>query len=320
MAQVLDFCTQGMSRTQSLSVFRRIYPSYSLKRRVVRQLNFLNVCTIRKQPEAVQFLKHLEVDADADKVAYLFHKVHQNGRIYRFGYAADLAPVSVTKYALTEAACAGVRREHEVLATLKTAALPFTVPKVLGFQDQGNACALTMTAVDGGLEIHDKSVALPDRIFAAIAELRGARVPDMAKFFDLPWRAAAAQRVQAPVLQSVLQGIAPDTAIGLCAAHGDLGSENVFSQPHTREIFAVIDWEFFSEAAPTLTDRVGYWLGQRHRQFKPDFRSASGPALAEDFLSAFRDLPGGEAAAVAALLYLLSQGNDLAARLCGAAE
>ena len=32
--------------------------------------------------------------------------------------------------------------------------------------------------------------------------------------------------------------------------------------------YSIIDWEFYEDSAPKLTDRVGYWLGFRHKKIK----------------------------------------------------
>ena len=81
----------------------------------------------------------------------------------------------------------------------------------------------------------------------------------------------------------------------------------------------MIDWEFFTETAPTLTDRVGVWLGCRHRTLKGS-RNVGVSSLAAEFLADFECAPGGAPAAVVALLHLSDLGIDLARILIGDAR
>ncbi len=49
----------------------------------------------------------------------------------------------------------------------------------------------------------------------------------------------------------------------VCAVHGDFGSENIF---YNGTSFFLIDWERFHLAGPLLTDLLGFWLGQHHKE------------------------------------------------------
>ncbi|MCH4565441.1 hypothetical protein MKP05_20280 [Halomonas sp. EGI 63088] len=253
-------------------------------------------------------------------MAILMHKIEQNGRVYAFEFDGRGGLLTVEKIALTNDAKIGVAREYAVLLKLDSAVLPFQVPRVVNFRDSKQACMLCVSAADSGLSIHDKSKGLPDLLFDAIASLRPMDFPAVLPRSTFEWFDVSLERVTNPVIRRVAREITSDHMFAVCAAHCDLGSENVFSnaevQPENPK-FAVIDWELFTETAPAMTDRVGFWLGQHHRKFKREIGAWDSKVAASHFLNTFRDAPGGIAAATLALLGLLNMGNDLAERLCG---
>ena len=67
-------------------------------------------------------------------------------------------------------------------------------------------------------------------------------------------------------VKNLVSKIDPNILLDVCAAHRDIGSENVFhkNDPNTLSDYTIIDWEFFTFTAPILTDRVGEWLGMNH--------------------------------------------------------
>ena len=135
------------------------------------------------------------------------------------------------------------------------------------------------------------------------------------------WFGRTLRRVKNPALSEIARQIEQVRSFSVCAAHRDLGSENVFSTARVetkKTRYAVIDWEFFTETAPAMTDRVAFWLGQQHRYLKREFGAWDESIAAGKFLDTFKNTPGGVCAATLALLGLLHIGNDLAERVCGA--
>lgn len=320
----IDFYYSGSNKRLALAALRKLYPRYSLKRRAAYLFNALNLHALHRAPKNLaqvrKVLSEVPSGATDGARAVLLHKIHQNGRIYSFEFDSCGVLVSVTKIALADTARRGVLREHDVLLQLADADSPFQVPRVLNFQDSKAACILTMSATAPELRPHDKNNGLPSQIYDAVASLRPVDAPAVLPCGSFAWFDASLRRVTNPVIRVVAQQITPDSLFDVCAAHRDLGSENIFSTAHIEPSapgFAVIDWEFFTETAPAMTDRVGFWLGLHHRYFKRAIGSWNGHVAASRFLNTFSDTPGGVAAATLALLGLLYMGNDLAARLCG---
>ncbi|MBX3617918.1 MAG: hypothetical protein KF839_12410 [Nitrosomonas sp.] len=321
---LIDFYYSGANIIDSLAALHRFYPRYSLKRKIAYLMNAINLLIFRRVPRRLKLISDvvskIPVKAPDGALAILLHKIAQNGRVYVFELDGKGKPLTVTKIALTEAARSGIVREREILKQLEHVELPFDIPRAVNFIDSNGICALSMSAINDNLSIHEKSKGIPDYIFNAIASLRSSDAPISQPISAFGWFSSIKKRITNPAIIEVVQQIASDNFFAVCAAHCDLGSENVFSKLETdfdKSIFAIIDWEFFTEFAPAMTDRVAYWLGQHHRNFKREFGSWNARESAIYFLNEFRNTPGGEAAAVLALLALLHQGNDLAERVCG---
>jgi hypothetical protein len=322
---VIDFHCSGAGRLGALKALFRVYPRYSPRRRAAFVVNAANLLTIESPPRTLARVRRALSDAPVARAgeirAILMHKVAQNGRAYVFDFDRSARLRSVTKVALTEHARTGVAREHEVLLRLPRSELPFQVPEVLAFRESRGTCVLSMSATEEGLRIHDKSKGLPDFVFDAIAAIGAAGTPRTMACAGFTWFDGALARVTNARIGAVARQIGREEEFAVCAAHGDLGSENIFSSAAAATAerrFAVIDWESFAESAPAMTDRVSFWLGRHHRRFKREFGAWSGGAATSHFLDAFAGMPGGAPAGVVALLGLLHIGNDLAARLCGA--
>jgi len=321
---LIDFYFSGQSTVRSIAALHRIYPRYSLKRRLAYLANGINLLTVKREPLALGLMKNILASATASgtgtATALLLHKLEQNGRVYAFSLNERSELQAVTKIALTQPARRGVVREQAVLQNIDRGKLPFQIPSVMSSFDYQGAYFLCLNAASRELCIHDKSAGLPDYIFDSIASLRPQAAPSLLPCKSFPWFDAAMQRITNPAIKEIARKINPDCTFDIAAAHCDLGSENVFSthnhDPREPQ-FAIIDWEYFTETAPAMTDRVAYWLGQHHRLFKRRIGGWSGRAAATSFLDAFSKSPGGTSAAVFALIGLLYMGNDLAERLCG---
>jgi aminoglycoside phosphotransferase len=81
---------------------------------------------------------------------------------------------------------------------------------------------------------------------------------------------------------SELAAIDDASPVALAPAHGDFGSENFYVDP-ARRVY-LIDWEHFCDAAPILTDEVGFWIGKNHRAIRRGARE-----VARDFAQEFEE-------------------------------
>lgn len=310
-----------------MTALSQIYPRYSLKRRIAFWANALNILILNRAPSAVakiqKVLPNLSTGSPNNYWAVLFHKIAQNGRVYAFEFSNSGVLQVVSKIGLTDTACIGIARERAVLQQLSHIELPFHIPKVVDTYDERVSCVLSITAIDHALKIHNKAQNLPEWVYDAIASLRPVDAPTKQPCSAFEWFEATSSRISNPAIRDVVKTIQPNNPFVVSAAHRDLGSENVFSRADTlsgNPTIAIIDWEFFTETAPAMTDRVGFWLGQHHRQFKRALGVKDRTDLTEDFFETFRETKGGVTAASLALVGLLSIGNDLAERLCDATE
>lgn len=320
--RILDFFFIGGGRKQAIGALFDLYPAYSPKRRIMRWLNAGNMAFLRLKPHGMKQISYL-LDAipscpKGSARAILLHKIDQNGRAYIFDRDPLGQTVAVTKIGVTPAAGESIKRESEILEGLATLRPAFYVPDVLFSTELAGSFLMCTKAVAPGFAIIDKATPIPESLFEAIAALRPgeAKATLPARAFD-GWQTVRAT-MTTPLLKKEADKIDPDAFVAVCAAHCDMGSENVFSR-HPAQApsdFALIDWEFFTESAPALTDRVSVWLGNRHRAFKGDARSDIG-LLAAAFLRDFDGAPGGRTSAVLALLQLAEMGIDLARQLCG---
>lgn len=323
---LIDFHYSGASTMRAVCALHRVYPRYSLKRRVAYLVNAANLLLLGRRPALLGRLQDAltavpGIGADG-ACAVLLHKIGQNGRAYAyaFDHAGELK--TVTKIALGNATRAGVEREHAILRQLAGRELPFQVPQLISFHASPRWCALTVSAVDASLRIHDKLLGVPGLLFDAIATIRPTSEPVELRRCAFEWFDATLPRVTNMAIGAVARRISPDETFSVCAAHCDLGSENVFSSSGAAKTqrYAIIDWEMYVPTAPALTDRVAFWLGQHHRSFKRSIGRWGSNAAAVSFLLAFEGAPGGVSAAVLALLGLADKGNDLALCLCGATQ
>ena len=158
------------------------------------------------------------------------------------------------------------------------------------------------------LSRHVKGRAVPINLLNEIG-LRSKHLPRTLPLQSICFQGA---RDDAPQnCNSVWETVDQNVELMVVAAHRDLGSENIFSSADALVPchFALIDWEFFTDTAPALTDQVGIWFepiprfeGWRNKKIR---RSTA-------FLSHFSDSPDGKIGAVIALFHLAELGIDLA--------
>lgn len=320
MRTLLDFYFVG-NRTEALAALSYLYPSYSLKRSLLKVLNALNQIGPRVLPKNLSLhgaaVKSLPVIGCNATRAFLLHKVEQKGRLYVFDRNDNGKFVEITKIALNEDAAKGIRREATTLAMLE-GQTPFSIPKLLSFETWEGGCALRTTAVSSEQKAYDKRLPLPDYIFSAVAELRSFTLPKTLSANEIAGWKTALLRTRVSSIYNVAKEIRSTKNFAVTAAHRDMGSENIFCHYRANAItdFTLIDWEFFTDTAPALTDQVSVWLGCRHREIK-GWRKVNVETLAKKFLSDFVNASGGQDAAVIALLHLADLGIDLAQVLIG---
>lgn len=321
MTKLIDFHFEGGGRSQALVALRRLYPSYSTLRFSLKALNALNQIGPKMRPRSLRQLDHdhcrMPELASGESRTYLLHKIEQTGRVYLFDEDRRGQLSSVTKLALNAKSAAGINREARVLEKL-AGRTELGIPKVLELKSWRDGCFMRISATRVGFSTHRKSQILPDAVFDAISALRSDTCPKAVGVADFESWQFARERASTAGIRAISNEIGASDQFEAAAVHGDLGSENVFSRGNAQQIsdFAIIDWEFFSETAPALSDRVGFWLGRNHRALKGRF-GARPEVLARAFLADFETAPGGRRAAVFALLYLAGTGIDLARKLAG---
>lgn len=322
MASLMDFHFVGGSRGQALKALRQLYPKYSSRRWVLRALNAINQAGPRLCPKGVASLGRAsealpELPPGMCR-AFLLHKISQNGRAYIFDRMPDGCSVSVTKLATTEAAAVGLRREAKVLLQI-AGRTEFLIPNVLAFDTWEGGCLLRVAAAPSGYVTHDHVRPLPPQVYKAIEGLRPPHAAGALPFQEFDGCREALGRATEPAITAWAPVLNSRTAFAATAAHRDLGSQNILSRAPAKSPsdFFIIDWEYYSDTAPALTDQVGFWLGGRHRTLKTLREGGRRQDLASQFTAEFANAPGGSAAAVLALLHLAYLGIDLACNLTG---
>lgn len=321
MPEYLDFEIDGGDRLNAISALWRFYPNYSFKRKLLKGVNGINQLSFRISSKKMRKIAHAEDNLprrnnDGTR-AFLLHKLDQNGRVYIFDQDINGKLVTVTKLALTETAAKGLRWEAHVLDKLAGRTL-FKIPSLILFKSWEEGCLVQISAAPEHQSVYNKNQEFPEALLKAVAAL----VPlNAAKTLPaecfVGWQSARV-RTFTPAIREIADQIKADDHFDTAAAHRDLGSENIFCGPNSQDVsdFTIIDWEFFSESAPAMTDCVGLWLGRHHRAFK-GFGGLVKNDLATAFISQFTNTPGGKKAAVLALLHLADMGIDLAQYLIG---
>lgn len=318
----LDFYAGGMNRLHASLSLIQIYPSYSIRRKILKALNLLNTVGPKIAPKNLcllqKYLIRYSFLQDNNPHVWLLHKLDQNGRAYFFELNDHDQIISVAKLAITQEASIGIQREYDVLARLSFIETPFWFPKIVRFQKEEDTCLLQTTAVPTNYVIHNKNTRIPDELFDAIGSLRPSNTSGKLPAKDIPGWQNVLPYIETPLVLRIASNINHDSLYEVSAAHRDLGSENIFTRrPLTSaKDCALIDWEFYTDIAPALTDRVGFWLGRHHRYLKGR-RHYNLDMMATNFIDEFVNADGGADAAILALLHLADMGIDLARILIG---
>ena len=167
--------------------------------------------------------------------------------------------------------------------------------------------------------VHPKALGLPSWIFDELSGICHAKGELRLSRTDLPWFISAAGLIKSRRMEQIIRTILPERKFIFGSAHCDLGSENVYSKsqsPDEERQYVIVDWEYFTLQAPELTDRVSYWLGQRHKRLKAHFLKPAMDGILSQLLLEFSTIGHDEEEVAMALLYLIHIGQDLALMVC----
>ena len=318
MLKYLDFVSINCGRWQAAKILWNLYPKYSLPRRLICLINIFNqlgprFCKSEDRDLIGSALSNFPSIDDQNCRVILLHKLRQKHRFYVFDFNQKQVMLAAAKIATTSSSAIGLFREKNHLINLSIVS-DLNTPQVVAFTKFKSGAILRRTVPPSKFTQHKKQADLPYELLDAISNLGQ---PSNVRF--LPAEAIQAwvclrQQVKNQLIRSIVDEIKPDSKFRIGSAHGDLGSENVFSPKPKKSLsdFFVIDWEFFNDSAPILTDQVGYWLGKHHSDIKGFWRP-SPRELTLKFLKQFE--PKGLQASVIALLYLAYTGIDLAVYL-----
>jgi len=323
-ARINDFFTVGANYRQTYQMLLKVYPTYSLKRKVVFLLQLmLRPVLHQARDRSVKLEEWIRQRPRYRKnsiFAVLLHKKAQNGRIYIFEFSQVCAPVSFTKMTNQAVSDFRIEKEAETLNGLAGKTVNFRTPRVIDFVHKGTCAELCVEAAAPFFKNHPKSVGIPEEIFVEIAGLGFSDPIAIQPARDTVWFSTTAESIGSESLKKIVEAISPERFFAVCPAHCDLGSENVLSHKSSKGAdteYLILDWEYFTDHAPALTDRVAYWLGQRHRALKRSLPRPNPDAVLVQLLEEFKGR-GYDAEEVAvALLYLVHIRNDLSAKVCG---
>jgi hypothetical protein len=302
----------------------RVYPRYSFKRKIALVVNLITGLLLRMTPSGtdvvVDRIRSCKHYVDNSIFAVLFHKENQNGRIYIYEYTPDCTPISFTKISCELTSNLRIEREAEVLKNLYGRTIRFGTPRIILFRKVGDCLELSMEAAHKGFLTHPKKAGLPREVFDEIAILGGSLQKRMSLGTDCAWLKTATDTIDSLRIKEIVARIPEDKDFAVCAAHCDLGSENVLSRPAANGEgldYFILDWEYYTDCAPALTDRVSYWLGQRHRYLKRSFPPANTCIILEQLFEDFSRQGHDEQEVTVALLHLVRIGHDLSVKVCG---
>lgn len=139
----------------------------------------------------------------------------------------------------------------------------FTCPRVLTLNvSEADVLLLTSALPPGSTLRHPETSTFPRNIHAEI-QSKVVQTPISSLRRHTWYHRGMAALAENPRVASELAAIDDASPIALAPAHGDFGSENFYVDPAQRVY--LIDWEHFCDAAPFLTDEVGFWIGKNHR-------------------------------------------------------
>lgn len=311
---IFDFYHTGKNINSLLSLIE-VYPTNSKKRIVLKLLNAINqigpkIFTLKKE---IRFIdnKLNEINERAFR-SYLIHQFERKKRIYIYEYFIEKKTISFTKYSVLKKDYHSFKAEFKNLRYLnKKVSFVTPIPeKVYSFEKN---YFFSMISLSNDFKILDKKESLPNYIFEEIANLRPKNLPTKIKAKKIDgWKECLNKSKNMKIIE-IGTKINPEKLFSVVAAHRDLGSENIFSKknPTSACDYAIIDWEFFTDTAPELTDKVGIWLGKKHIVIKKRNLKLINEITIE-FLEYFSIHKNGRESSVLALLHLASIGIDLA--------
>lgn len=323
MARINDFVTIGADLCQSRRLLIKVYPTYSPYRKVARVIHYaLGSLLTRSQGLREQVAEFVEKRSHyrGDSIfAVMLHKIQENGRFYLFEFDRGCELISFTKVSTESNSNSRIRREAEVLGGIAGRTNGFRVPLVTRFCDEGSRVELCLEAAGAGYEKQPESMGLPDSVFRGIASILS-RPSESFRFQDVPsWLLQSAETTKSEKIRNVLDAIPPDREFETCPAHCDLAPQNILRRRRANDgewDYFILDWEYFTDQAPLLTDRVSHWLGRRHRTLKRRYLRVDAKRILEELFVEFEGQGYTRSDVVIALLYLSHIRQDLAEKLC----
>jgi len=199
--------------------------------------------------------------------------------------------------------------ELEARRLLRRAAeLPFVLPRIhLSGHSQGAHFVVMEALPARARPLRGKSEASPRLFLESISqgpqhELKIALLPW--------WKAFLSHSDSVPALRAELMQHS-ETTVKVAPAHGDFQRPSIYTDGETRWL---VDWEDYSEFAPTLLDELRFFLGDNTRALARHPRRIFARAVSRFEVKADADR---RLQLALALAYLCSRKND-AGLLCGA--
>lgn len=321
-SQLIDFYFNNMNDLQVLKAFNKIYPAYSTRRRLLKILNLINALGPQKVQKNFGIIKELDVYTQlthpARPHAWLLHKLNQNGRAYFFEFDDRGHIVTTAKISINQSDFIKIENEYTVLKNIDEKNALFWHPKVIRYSKTNDISILQTTGIPNEFHIFNKKDKLPDELYYEIKNIQQNKSLNKKPAKELCDFQNYNFTLKSSFIRNISESIDPNKLFDTSAAHRDLGSENIFTRSPliSAKDCALIDWEYYTDSAPALTDRVGVWLGCHHKYLKakqrPDIES-----MARLFIQDFTNANASTQDSVIALFHLADLGIDLARILIG---
>lgn len=320
--QILDFYTSGLKRVDAWKALKKTYPRHSRKRKILFLINALNVMTCNFQPSTLgRLFNQLPLSYKqvmVSRFVVFLHKINQCNRVYIVVYSEKNKPNSFIKLALSKEAAMGLRQEKDTLIKLGQLSTEFQIPALIKFDDYGDKAFIETEYIRDEFKLMEKSSdIIPPILENALLSLGNSTTFKFDVIKKSHWFRITISKIRNNKIFSLLESIQDSDSFSFCSAHCDLGSTNILKNTHENselKKYSIIDWEFYEDSAPKLTDRVGYWLGFRHKKIKS---KNYGDELWKEFLDFFGDNEADISIAIISLIFLAYKGVDLAEIMCG---
>ena len=246
------------------------------------------------------------------------HKINQCNRAYIVVFSEKNKPNSFIKLALSKEAAMGLRQEKDALIKLSQLSTEFQIPELIKFDDYGDTAFIETKYIQDEFKLIEKSSdIIPPILENALLSLGNSTTFKFLVIKKFYWFRITISKITNHKIFNLLDSIQDKDSFSFCPAHCDLGSTNILKNVDKNselKKYSIVDWEFYEDSAPKFTDRVGYWLGFRHKKIKS---KNYGDELWKEFLDFFTGEEADINLAIISLIFLAYKGIDLAEILCG---